>query len=96
VKEPKNSPSSDSRTRTSIRVYGQEYVVRSAYSSRQIKDIGAYVDKKMREIDNRSPNLTLTRLAVLTSLNIADELFRLKDDYEALLKVIEEEKKSLG
>jgi len=84
----------ENKTRTKVLINGQEYIIRSTYSSEQIKKIAAYVDGKMMEIKNANPYLSPGKLAVLTALNITDELFLLKDEHESLLKLIEEEKKT--
>ncbi|MBP8819032.1 MAG: cell division protein ZapA, partial [Syntrophomonadaceae bacterium] len=44
----------------------------------------------------RNPNLSSTKVAVLTALNLADELNKLQEDYDELVKNLEEEKKSRG
>jgi len=38
------------------------------------------VDGKMRELEKRLPAGSQTKLAILASLNIADELFRERDE----------------
>jgi len=84
---------SDNKTRTKVMINGQEYIVRAPYPSSQIKELAAYVDDMMLKIKKQNPYLTPGKLAVLTALNITDELFQLKSDYESLLRLIEEEKK---
>ncbi|KUK10699.1 MAG: Cell division protein ZapA [Clostridia bacterium 41_269] len=85
--------SDENKTRTKVLINGQEYIIKSTYPSKQVKEIAAYVDKKMLEIKNANPYLSPAKLAVLTALNITDEFFLLKEEYESLLKLIEEEKK---
>lgn len=81
------------KTRTKVKIMGQDYVVRGSYTGDKIKEIADYVDKMMLETRRRSPNLPLLKLAVLASLNLAEELFRVRSDYESLLKTLEEEQK---
>ena len=38
--------------------------------------VSAYVDRKMREITEKLPVASLSKVAILASLNIADELFK--------------------
>ena len=68
-------------------------MVRGAYPADKIRELADYVDKLMQDTRKRSPNLPLTKLAVLTSLNLAEELFRIREDYDSLLKTLEEEQK---
>ena len=41
--------------------------------------VAAYVDQKMREINEKLPVASVAKVAVLTSLNLADELFKERD-----------------
>lgn len=89
----KTKPAKPVKSRTKVTILGQDYVVKGACSTEQIKGLADYVDKVMQETRNRCPNLPVHKLAVLTSLNLAEELFRVKDDYESLLQTLEEEQK---
>jgi cell division protein ZapA len=48
----------------------------------------------MRMIGQRNHNLSTTKVAVLTALNLADELNKLQEDYDQMIKALEEEKKN--
>lgn len=89
------APSTNKRnkTRTKVKIFGQDYTVRGAASADKIKELADYVDKLMQDTRKRSPNLPPVKLAVLTSLNLAEELFRVREDYNSLLKTLEEEQK---
>ena len=89
----KDEKLSDEKTRTKIVINGNEYVLRSSYPGSYNRELAIYVDNKMEEIKKQNPNLATPRLAVLTALNITDEFFKLKADYDALLGLIEEEGK---
>ncbi|HAA89012.1 MAG: Cell division protein ZapA [Thermoanaerobacterales bacterium 50_218] len=80
------------KTRVTVSIYGEEYVIKGYASPEYIKGIAAYVDKKMRLIGQKNPQLSVTRIAVLAALNIADELSKLQEDYDSLVKLLEEEK----
>ena len=54
--------------------------------------LAGYVDKKMKQIGQRNPQLPMAKVAVLAAVNIADELSKLQEDYDQLVKMIEEEK----
>ena len=59
----------------SVTIYGSEYKIKGA-DPEYIQTVAAYVDSKMRELERRLATGTPTRIAILASLNIADELFR--------------------
>lgn len=84
----------DNRTRTVVDIYGEEYIVRGDSPAEHIVNIAYYVDKKMKQISNRSPHLSVTKIAVLTALNIADELSKLQEDYDNLVKLVDKETKT--
>ena len=63
----------------SVTIFGSEYKIRGADPD-YIQVVAAYVDGKMRELEKRLPAGSQTKLAILASLNIADELFRERDE----------------
>ena len=63
----------------SVTIFGSEYKIRGADPD-YIQVVAAYVDGKMRELEQRLPAGSHTKLAILASLNIADELFRERDE----------------
>ena len=58
--------------------------------------LAQYVDRRMKTIQQRNPNLSTTKVAVLTSLNLADELNKLQEDYDELIKKFGRGKKRTG
>lgn len=67
-----------------VEIYGQYYQIKGDMDEKYIEELASYVDKKMRLIANQAPTIDSLKLAILTSLNIADELFRLKENYEKM------------
>lgn len=65
-----------SSTRAAVEVFGRRYELRSTQSSEYLEELAGYVDRRMRELAEVSPHVDTAKLAVLTALNIADELFR--------------------
>jgi len=63
----------------SVTILGSEYKIRGADPD-YIQVVAAYVDGKMRELEQRLPAGSQTKLAILASLNIADELFREREE----------------
>ncbi|MHB1126461.1 MAG: cell division protein ZapA [Bacillota bacterium] len=88
----KNQEKDATLSRATVSIFGQEYVVKGTEPMDYLEKISAYVDKKMRQISRKAPNLAPTKVAVLAALNIADEYKKLQDDYDAMIKLIEEEK----
>ena len=91
-----------------VKIYGQEYTISGERDEQTITEIAAYVDTKMREISRFFSSTVPGSLAVLSAVNIADELFdareeaakireekaQLERDAENYMKMWDEAKKS--
>jgi cell division protein ZapA len=62
-----------------IEVGGQRYPIRSTLDPAYVAELAAYVDSKMRAATDAAPSADGMGLAVLVALNIADELFRARN-----------------
>src|SRR5512136_905360 len=62
--------------RTTVEIFGRRYELRGTEPSEHLEELARYVDRRMRELAEVSPHVDTAKLAVLTALNIADELFR--------------------
>ena len=62
-----------------IEVHGQRYPIKTTLDQSYVLELALYVDKKLSLAAEASPSSDTLGLAVLTALNIADELFRTKD-----------------
>ncbi|MDR3270565.1 MAG: cell division protein ZapA [Peptococcaceae bacterium] len=78
-------------TKISIEIYGEKYLVRGDGTPEHIQAIASEVDHKMTLLAGRLPNLSLNHLAVLTALNLADELVKLREEQEELLSLLGED-----
>lgn len=79
--------------RAVVQIFGEEYVIKGEADPEYMTMVAAYVDKTMRKIAERNSYLSLGKLGVLAALNLADELSQLQEEYDRLVKLIEEEKK---
>lgn len=68
------------KTRIRVDIMGRGYNLVSDEKSRYIEKVAKEVDSKMRELKKENPRLDYDTAAVLTALNICDELFSLKDN----------------
>ena len=59
-----------------VEIAGQRYPIRSDLDERYIAELAAYVDQKMRAAANAAPESDMLGLAILVALNIADDVFR--------------------
>jgi cell division protein ZapA len=66
-----------------VEISGQRYPIRTALDPAYVARLAAYVDEKMRAAEESTPSGDPVRLAVITALNIADELFRCRETSDA-------------
>lgn len=73
---------------TEVYILGQKYVVRGEESPEYIGQLAQFVDEKLKEVYGHSPNITPLKAAILTALNIADELHKVKREYHVVSESI--------
>jgi cell division protein ZapA len=78
-----------------VEIYGSEYRIRGDADPEYIQEIAHYVDSKMREVTSETSLGSSLKVAILTALNIAGELFRERDDRNKLLAQVEERAEEL-
>jgi cell division protein ZapA len=74
----------DKRINTKVRIGGVEYIISSTADEEYVRHVAYYVDKKLEEMTKNDKRLSTAMAAVLTSVNIADDYFRARDDGETL------------
>jgi len=70
--------------KTMVRIGGREYTMKGFESEEYIHKVAIFVDKKIAEISKCQPNLSTSMLMVLTAINLADEVVKLKAHNETL------------
>jgi cell division protein ZapA len=83
--------SQEQKNRTTVDIYGTQYVIVGTESTSHIRLVASLVDEKMREISSMNPSLDKSKLAVLTAVNTLHDNLKLKEYCESL----EEELKKL-
>ncbi|WP_028400917.1 cell division protein ZapA [Ectobacillus panaciterrae] len=78
------SQQNPNRTKINVEIYGQQYSVVGDESTSHIRMVAAIVDDKMREINAKNPSLDISRLAVLTAVNVVHDYIKLKEENERL------------
>lgn len=71
------------KAQVEVQIYGHPYTIRSEADREYVQNVAGYVDRKMREVAAKVPVNSLSRVAVLAALNIADELFKERRRREA-------------
>jgi len=80
--------------KVTVTIYNEAYIGKCTEKPDYIEMLASYVDRRMRMVQQRNVNLSTSKVAVLTALNLADELNKLQEDYDELVKNLEEERKN--
>lgn len=70
------------KNKVSVKIHGYEYKLVSDDSREYMQSIANYVDDRMTEISESNKKLSTAMVAVLTALNVADDHFKLKEEFE--------------
>lgn len=66
----------DNKQTVTVTIFGEDYPIRGDSDSSYILEVAGYLDSKMREVAGRNADKSFGRIAILTALNITDELFQ--------------------
>ena len=61
--------------RATVEIFGQRLGLRADGDEERLQELARFVDQRMREVAARASSVDTVRIAILTALNIADELF---------------------
>jgi cell division protein ZapA len=78
-----------------IKVFGQVYTVKTDAQEGHIQKVAQYVNEKMDEVTKNTKSVSSLNVAILTALNIADDLIIEKARRLALLEEVERKSKDL-
>jgi cell division protein ZapA len=67
-----------------VEIFGQTYSIKGMTDRARIRELAAFVDGRMKDVQRGTGTADVYRMAILTALNIADELYRLRNQQEAL------------
>ena len=76
--------------KVAVNIYGTNYTMRTMHTEEQVGRIVDYLNEKMEEVGQYQPKLNYKDIAVLAALNITEELLNVKEDYNQLLEIINE------
>ena len=84
---------SDQQSRVGVEINGVHYSIKGDKIPEKMVLISQHVDEQLRLIMRRNSKLSPYEVAVLVALNIASELFSLREEYDNLMSVLEPERK---
>jgi len=78
-----------------IKVFGQTYTVKTDAEENYIQEVAKHVNEKMEEVLRKTKSVSTLNVAILTALNIADDLLKEREKRIALLREIEAKSRDL-
>jgi len=82
------------KKKVKVLINGAEYTLVTAENPEYVQRVAVRVDKTLSEISQANKKLSAAMLAMLTSINLADELVRLEDSADNLRKELADYSKS--
>ena len=73
-----------------VKINGVEYNLRGEENDEYLHKVASYVDRKIKSIAGGNPKLSVTDAAVLTAVNVVDDLFKFHNEYSELIKKVDE------
>jgi cell division protein ZapA len=78
-----------------VQIAGVRYALKTEEDDRWVKAVAAFVDGKIREVQKHTRTVDTQAVAVLTALQIAEELFNERRESGELRKKIRDKSQSL-
>ena len=75
-----------------VEIFGETYPLKSDEPADYVRRLAKLVDDNMRDVAKKTRSFSGTKIGVLAALQIADEYYKLKKDYDELLALLEEPK----
>lgn len=85
---------SEQAKRVEVEINGEYYTLKGHEAPEYMMTVAQIVNKKMIEISYRNKRLSTNHVAVLTAVNLVDELLKLQEQYDNLLQMMDPEKVS--
>ncbi len=82
------------KTRTTVTIAGKEYNMTGYDSEEYVRRVARYVDRKMTEL-SLATRLPSNSLAVLTALNVADDMLKAHDELTRTKKELGEARQEI-
>lgn len=82
----------DTKGKATVRIFGEEYIMKGDASPEYMVMLAGYIDKKMKQVASKLPHLPVSKVAVLAALNVADELSKVQEEYDTLVKLMDGDK----
>lgn len=69
-------------SKTQVELAGKKYTLKGDLNPEYMHNLAKYVDKRLQDIKEFAPSADANQRALLVALNLADEVFQMKDKLE--------------
>lgn len=69
-------------SKAQVELAGKKYTLKGDLNPDYMHNLARYVDKRLQEIKEFAPSADVTQTALLVALNLADEVFQMKEKLE--------------
>jgi cell division protein ZapA len=76
-----------------VEIFGEYYTLKGDSTEEQMIALAQYVNRRMKQLSSRNTRLSKAQTAVLAALNIADDLRKLQEEHDNLVRMLEPEGK---
>ncbi|MFA6808173.1 MAG: cell division protein ZapA [Eubacteriales bacterium] len=80
----------DEARKVAVQIFGEQHIIQGNVSEEYIRVLAAEIDFRMKEIALKNPRLAVHQIAVLVALNMADELYKLKEEQKTVMYMLGE------
>jgi cell division protein ZapA len=72
-------------------IFGKDYEIKGQQDEEYIRTLASYVNSTMQNIATQTGIISLERIAILTALNIADEMHKERQRFDEYIQKLEQE-----
>ncbi|MBU1626962.1 cell division protein ZapA [bacterium] len=83
------------QNRVEVEIFDNKCVIVGEEDEEYIKSIAKYVDNKVREIIDQTKTTSTVRAVILAAINIADELFKTRNEHSSLKECLSKQEEEL-
>ena len=80
---------SEDKGSVTVEIFGHDYKIKGDADPEYMAEIARYVDGKMKEVAKGAPVGSLAKIGILAALNIAEELFRMREEKTRVVQGID-------
>jgi cell division protein ZapA len=75
-----------------FKIMGDEYIVRGKDDAEYMEEVARYIEQTIQSISENNPRLNKSQISILAALRVADELHKLRKNYQYLEELLEQAK----